>query len=135
MVLQHVTRRASVVIITAARLDTDLFRHGDLDVIDVEMIPERLVNRIGKTEIDQVLDGFLAEVMVDAEDIFFRECALQGLVEVLRALEIRAERLFDDEAMTRAVRFAGEPSGESFGRPSNLSAVRRISGRADSASS
>jgi hypothetical protein len=51
--------------------------HGDLHVVDVEAVPDRLVNRVGETEIDQVLHRLLAEIMVDAEDVALGEGALQ----------------------------------------------------------
>ena len=66
-------------------------------MVDVAAVPERLVNRVGEPEVHQVLDGFLAEVMVDAEDVFFGEGALQVAVELLGAFRSLAERLFDDQ--------------------------------------
>ena len=71
-----------MVVVAAAAFDADLFGHGDLDVVDVAAVPERLVNRVGKPEVHQVLDGLLAEVMVDAENVLFCKGALQVAVQL-----------------------------------------------------
>ncbi len=112
VVLHHVARRAGVVVITAAALDAHLLGHRDLHVVDVEPVPERLINGIGKAEINQILHRLLAEIMVDAEDILFRKSALERAVEFFRALEIGPERLLDDEPPALAVLgLAGQSRG------------------------
>ncbi len=111
VILDHVPRGAGVVVISATRFDADLLRHRDLDVVDIAAIPERLVNRVCEPEVDQVLDGFLAEVVIDAEDILFGKGTLERAVQFLGALEVRAKRLLDDQAMTCAIGAAGQPGG------------------------
>ena len=49
MVLQHVARGSAAVVVTTARADTEFFGDGDLDVVDVTTIPERLEDRVGET--------------------------------------------------------------------------------------
>ena len=75
MVLQHVARSAAAIVVTTARADTELFGDGDLDVVDVTTIPKRLENRVGETQDEEILDGLLAEVVVDAEDLRLAEIA------------------------------------------------------------
>ena len=94
VVLQHVARGAGVVVVAAAALDADLLGDGDLHMVDIEAVPERLVDGIGEAEVDEVLDGFLAEIMVDAEDVALGEGALEGLVEFLGAVEVHRRRAF-----------------------------------------
>ena len=67
MVLDHVAERAGLVIIIAAALEPDRLRDGDLDMVDVRAVPQRLEQRIGEAQSEQVLDRFLAEIMVDPE--------------------------------------------------------------------
>ena len=71
VVLHHVTQGAGFLVITAAGADAQFLAHRNLDVVHRLAVPELLENRIGKTEHQNVLDRFLAEVMVDAENLFF----------------------------------------------------------------
>jgi len=82
MVLQHVARGAAAVVITAARADAEFFGDGDLDVVDVAAVPQGLEDRVGETQDEQILDGLLAEVVVDAEDLRLAEVARGDGVEV-----------------------------------------------------
>ena len=49
VVLQHVTRGAAAVVIAAAGADAEFFGDGDLHVVDVATVPERLEDRVGET--------------------------------------------------------------------------------------
>ncbi len=69
MVRHHVAQRAGRVVEAAAVTDTELLIHGDLDVVDVITIPDRLEHAVGEAHHQDVLDGFLAEIMVDPVDL------------------------------------------------------------------
>ena len=97
MVLDHVAQRAGPLVVVRAALDADGLGRGDLHVIDVAAVPDRLEHAVGEAEHQQVLDGFLAEVVIDAEDLRLVEVRVQQLVQRARAGEIGAERLFDDD--------------------------------------
>ena len=71
-----------------AALDAELLRHRDLHALDVLAVPDRLQERVGEAEVEQVLDRLLAEVMVDAEDRRLVEVAQQDAVEGLRRGEV-----------------------------------------------
>ncbi len=60
-------------------------------------IPDRLEHRIGEARVEQVLYRLLAEEVVDAEDILFREIFPQHLVEFFGRCAIVAERFFDHQ--------------------------------------
>src|SRR5207248_4212916 len=62
----------------------------------VMTVPYRLQERIGESEVDEILDRFLAKVMIDAKDGLFGEARVQRRVERARGGKIAAERLFDD---------------------------------------
>ena len=97
MILQHVARGAAAVVVTAAGADAELFGDGDLDVVDVATVPERLEDRVGETQDEEVLDGLLAEIVVDAEDLRLAEIAGGDGVEMDGGGEVLAERLLDDD--------------------------------------
>jgi hypothetical protein len=73
-------------------------RHVDLDVVDEISVPDRLEQSIGETECENILRRFLAEEMVDSEDLVFVEHFVQSAVQRNRARKIGAERLFHDDA-------------------------------------
>ena len=98
VVLDHVAQRAGLLIVGAAAFDADGFGAGDLDVVDVAAIPERLEDAVAEAEGQDVLDGFLAEVVIDAVDLGFVEDFVEAVAELAGAGEVVAEGLFDDEA-------------------------------------
>src|SRR5229473_2303454 len=69
--LNHVPERAGRFIETAAALNTEGFRCGDLHVVDVIPVPERLENPVAKPENEQVLHCVLAQVVIDTVDLPF----------------------------------------------------------------
>src|SRR5262249_41452791 len=70
MILDHVPQHARALVVAAPAFDADRFRHRELDVIDVVPAPERLEQPVGETKGQQVLYRFLAQIMIDAEDLF-----------------------------------------------------------------
>ena len=97
VVLDHVAEHARAVVVSAAQFHTEFLRHGDLHVVNIPAVPDRLENRIREPEDHDVLNGLLAEVVVDAVDLRFREVLAEVFVECPRAREVAAERLFDDD--------------------------------------
>jgi hypothetical protein len=73
VVLHHVAHGARLVVIGAAALDADGLGHGDLHVLDVARVPERLEERVGEADRHQVLDGLLPEIVVDPVDLVLVE--------------------------------------------------------------
>ena len=98
VILDDVANDARLLVELAAALDPELLGHGDLDVLDVVAIPHRLEKRVREAEVEDVLDGFLAEVVIDAEDAVFRKRVVQHRVQLARRLEVPAEWLLDDDA-------------------------------------
>jgi len=68
MILDDISNRAGLFVECATTLDSEVFRHRDLDAFDVVAVPDGLEQRIGEAKEDHVLDGRFAEVMVDAKD-------------------------------------------------------------------
>ena len=77
MVRHHVAQRAGRVVIIAAAADGQRLGDGDLHVVDMVAIPDRLEQAVGEAQHQNVLHRLLAEIMVDAENLIFLENAEQ----------------------------------------------------------
>ena len=98
MVLNHVANSAVSIVIGGAVVDTNCLGHGDLDVVDMVVVPLRLEDDIGEAQRHQVLHRRLAEVVVDAEGLAFVEDRAHGAVDLLRAGQVVAQRLLQHHA-------------------------------------
>src|SRR5262245_33972605 len=68
MVLNHVAKRSSAIVVGGSTFDTELLGHRDLNVLDMVTIPQAFENRICESKDKKVLNGFFSEVMVDSID-------------------------------------------------------------------
>ena len=98
MVLHHVPHRADFVIESAPRSDPFLLGHGDLHVVDQVAVPDGFPDGVGEAEIEKILDGFFAEVVIDAEEVGLVQAGLQIANKFLGGSEVVPERFFDDDA-------------------------------------
>ena len=105
MVLDHVAKRTGALVIARAFLQPDRFRDRDLDVIDSLRIPHGLEERVAEAQREDVLDGFLAEVMIDPIGPVLREGLRHRIVDLAARLQIVAERLLQPHTH----RLTGEP--------------------------
>ena len=103
MILHHVAQRAGVVVIAAAMLDAHRFGDGDGHIINVAPVPDRLEERIGKTEGQNVLHRLLAQIMIDAENLGFLEAGGENGVQGARRFQIVADRLLDHDPRPFAI--------------------------------
>ena len=69
MALDHVAQRAGLLVVGRAVLDAERLGHGDLDVIDIMPVPDRLEEDVGEAEGEDVLDRLFAEVVIDPVDL------------------------------------------------------------------
>src|SRR5205085_6394896 len=65
--------------------------------VDELPVPDRLEDAVREPQRQNVLDRLLAEVVVDAEDLFLAEVALDLRAQRAGRLEIVAEGLLDDQ--------------------------------------
>jgi hypothetical protein len=100
VVLDDVADGSGLVVETATVGDAEVLGHSDLDAFNVGMAPAGLDERVGVAEVEEVLDGLLAEVVVDAEDGALREDGMEGAVEDLGGGAVVAEGFFDNHAGT-----------------------------------
>jgi hypothetical protein len=98
VVLHHVAQRARAVIEAHAAFKAHGFGHGDLHMLDMRGVPQRLEHDVGKAQRQKVLHRFLAQIVVDAEDAVFGEGARHGIVDHLGGGQIGAQRLFKADA-------------------------------------
>src|SRR6476620_1117514 len=109
VVLDDVAGGADTVVVSAATTESDVLGHGDLDVVDVVGVPDRLEHLVGEAKRQHVLHRFLAKVVVDAEHRRLGEHAVHQMVERFGAGKVVAERLLDDHPAPAAVGFRGQP--------------------------
>src|SRR5262249_29957072 len=82
---------------------------GNLNVVDMVAVPERLEDAVGEAQHQDVLDRFFAEEMVDPIDLIFGQYLEYPRVESLRRCKIVAEGVFDDHPPPSVFRLPGEP--------------------------
>ena len=96
MVLDDVAQRAGMVVIGAAPFDAEGLGDGDLHMVDMVGVPQRLEQGVGEAERHEVLDRLLPEIVVDPVDLAFVEDLADGVVDLARRGEIVADRFLDD---------------------------------------
>ena len=112
VVLHHVADGAGMVVIFAAPAHAHGFGNRDLDMVDILRVPQRLEQDIGETHGHQVLDRFLAQIMVDAIDLVFAEMPRQRGVQFARGRKVAAKGLFHHDP---AVGIGDAVIGQSLG--------------------
>ena len=103
VVLNDVAQGTLRVVVAPAVLDTQGFGDGDLHMIDVVAIPDRLEDPVQEPEAEKVLHRLLAEVVVDPVNLRFVHAGEQFAIESARRREVAAEGLFDHHAKPAAV--------------------------------
>ena len=93
----HVAERAGLLEKGGAALDRQLLGHVDLDIVDVPAVPDRFEQAVGEPKREDVLDGLLAEEVVDAEDLGLVESGVEALVERAGRGQVVPEWLLDDQ--------------------------------------
>ena len=89
-------KRPRALVEAGARPDRERLGDVDLDVVDVVAVPDGLEEAVGEAQRQDVLDGLLAQEVVDAEDLLLGEDSVDGLVQGLRRREVGAEGLLHD---------------------------------------
>ena len=109
MVLDHVAQGAGAIVVAATVADAQAFRNRDLHVVDVTTVPDRLHDAVGEAEDEDVLDGLLAQVMVDAVNVVFAEDRVDDAVQLAGRGQVDAERLLDNHTRPAVTRGALSP--------------------------
>ena len=99
VVLDHVPHRAFMIVEgPTPPFHADCFCHGDLHVLDMFPVEERLENGVAEPEGQNVLNGFLSQVVVNAIDLVGAEKTFKGLVQFYSARQIMPKGFLDDDA-------------------------------------
>ncbi|MNH14147.1 hypothetical protein D3C79_737350 [compost metagenome] len=101
MVLDHVAQLPGLVEVAPAPLDPDLFGYGDFHVRDRVLVPLGFEQAVGKAQGNKVLDGFLAQVVVDAIDAVFREILRHRVIDPPRRVQVMADGFFQHHPRAR----------------------------------
>ena len=97
-----------VVVERSSTIDAEVFRHRDLHVLDELPVPDRLHERVGEAEEEEVLDRVLSQVVIDAKDGAFVEGVVNHTVQVARGGQVAAEGFLDDDPALPRRAAAGE---------------------------
>ena len=92
MVLDHVTKRTGFFVVGCSGPHAFSFADGDLDVVDVFVVPDRLENAVGEAHDHEILNGLFPEIMIDPEDLRFVEDTTGDLVDGLGRGEVASDR-------------------------------------------
>jgi hypothetical protein len=92
----HIAQRAGFFVEAGAAFHADGFRCRDFHVVDVVAVPDGLKQRVSEAEYQNVLDRFLAQVMIDPEHVFLVERFVQDSVQFLSRFQIVAKGLLED---------------------------------------
>jgi len=103
MILHHVAQRTGAVVERGTPFDADGLGDGDLHMVDMPGVPQRLEQRIAEAQRDKVLHGFLAEVVVDAEGLLLSEAAPECVVDRRGGFEIAPDGFFHHDTRTGVV--------------------------------
>ena len=68
VVLEHIPECPDRVVEGSPSLDAERLGQGDLDIVDVVPIPNRLEQGVGKAKHQEVENRFLAEIVIDPID-------------------------------------------------------------------
>ncbi len=123
VVLDDVAGGTDAVVVPGPAGDPDVLGHGDLHVVDVVGVPDRLEHLVGEPQGQEVLHGLFAQVVVDPEDVVRPEHLRHDVVQLARAGQVVAERLLDDHPAPGVVLGLGQPG------PGQLLADQRERGR------
>ena len=96
MILNHVTHDADPIIEARPVTDIDCLGRSDLDMINVIAVPHRLIKRVGEPKHEQVLNGFLAQIVVDSVDLRLRQDLMNRQVKLARRDQVVSERLLNN---------------------------------------
>ena len=109
MVLDDIAGGADAVVVAGPPAQSDVFGHGDLHVVDVVRVPDRIPQLVGEAQRQDVLHRLLAQVVVDPEYRLLREDRVDHVVEIACAFQVVAEWLLDDDPAPPVVLRTGQP--------------------------
>ena len=83
--------------------------HGDLNVVDMVAVPQRLEDAVGKAQHQDVLNCLFSEEVIDPINLILGKYLEDLPVEGLGRCQVVPEGFLDDHPPPRMVRLPGEP--------------------------
>src|SRR5512133_1801155 len=99
MVLDHISQSTRLFVVASTLAYSQFLADGDLDLFDGVTCPEPLKDGVAEAEHQDVLHGFFAQIMIDAEYLFLAGEACQLAVEAQGGCEVVSKRSFNDHAL------------------------------------
>ena len=127
MVGHHVTQGTRFLVKTPAGPDPDRFGRGDLHVINMITIPNRLKDAVGKAQRQDTLDRVFSQKMVDPENLIFAQRPQKAGIQITSRLQAVPERLLYDDPSPISARVSA--AGLLSGQVRGAQQVRRATGR------
>ena len=95
MVLHHVADDAEFVEVASSTFGAERLLEGYLDVVDVVAVPSGAQKGVSKSQNQDVLDHFLAQVVVNPEDLVLGPVGRKCSLELSGTGKVLTERLLD----------------------------------------
>ena len=92
MVLHHVLQGSAVVIIAAAGFHAHFFQRGNLDALNMLLIPYVAENRVGKADCLDIAHHFFSQIVVDTVNMIRRKESFHFFIQRCRCLQTFSER-------------------------------------------
>src|SRR5271166_4588314 len=109
MIGHHVAQSAGAFIEAPTVLNSYSLGYGDLNVVNMVAVPERLENAVCEAQHQDVLDRFLSEEVIDPIDLVFGQHLEDLRVEGFGRCQIVPEGFLNDHPPPGVLRLEGEP--------------------------
>src|SRR5262245_49409641 len=111
MILDHVTQGASLLVVASPGANALVLSHRNLDMVYIFLIPQRFEDGVGETHNQEILDRFLAEVVIDAKNLALIDNLHESVINGAGASQVPAQWLFHNDACLWPLRRPGDESG------------------------
>lgn len=103
MVLHDVSNDPNVVEVATSALGAERFLEGDLDALDEVLVPRGVQEGVTESQLQQVLDQLLAQVVVDSVQFVLGEQRRQAILQGSGTFQVVAKGFLDDNSLDTLV--------------------------------
>ncbi len=97
-----------LVVIAGPPLESDRLRYRNLHMVDIAAGHDRSKQGVGEAQHEQVLNGLLAEIVIDPVGAALGDQCRHGIIDGAGGGEIAADRLFQDQRASFEQALCGE---------------------------
>lgn len=80
VILHHIPKCSGMIVISSTVFHTKRFGGGDLDIVDIMIVPNGFEERVRKTESEDVLNRLLPDIVIDSKNLIFRKSSCNECV-------------------------------------------------------